>query len=48
MDFKIGDNLGSSPSLQRRLLFYSWLSGATYYAEEWGAENYFENWTITP
>lgn len=48
MGHRIRPELGSSRSLQRRLLFFSWLSGATYYAEEWGTENYFKNWDDYP
>ena len=44
----IGANYGSSRSLQRRLLYYSWLSGSSYWSEEWGAENYFSNWDNYP
>jgi hypothetical protein len=40
----MGCDLGSSRSLQRRLLFYSWLSGAAFASEEWGPENYFFDW----
>lgn len=47
-EYRIGSEYGSSRSLQRRLLFYSWLSGATYWSEEWGAENYFSNWEDYP
>jgi hypothetical protein len=47
-DFNVGQKYGSSRSLQRRLLFYSWLAGATYWGEEWGAENYFSNWRDYP
>ncbi|MEO2045291.1 MAG: hypothetical protein ABGX16_01810 [Pirellulales bacterium] len=46
--YKIGPEFGSSRSLQRRLLFFAWLSGASYWAEEWGAENYFGNWEDYP
>lgn len=46
--YRIGPTYGSSRSLQRRLLWYSWLAGATYWAEEWGAENYFSNWDDYP
>ncbi len=35
---------GSTRQLHARLLLYAWLSGASYCAEEWGAENYFEDW----
>jgi hypothetical protein len=34
--------------LQRRLLFFGWLGGASYWAEEWGAENVFTNWDDHP
>jgi hypothetical protein len=44
----IGEGFGSSRCLQRRLLYYTWLSGATWWAEEWGAENYFANWDDYP
>jgi hypothetical protein len=40
----MGSGLGSSRSLQKRLLYYSWLSGAAFVSEEWGAENYFSDW----
>ena len=39
-----GANGGSSRSLQRRILFYSYLSGATYISEEWGVCNTFYDW----
>ena len=39
---------GRSRALHRRLLWYAWLSGATWWAEEWGAENYFANWEDYP
>jgi len=45
---RISPELGSSRSLQRRLLYYAWLSGAKWYAEEWGDENYFSNWDDYP
>ena len=45
---RVGSEYGSSRSLQRRLLFYSWLAGAAYWSEEWGAENYFSNWEDYP
>lgn len=48
MGYKIRPELGSSRSLQRRLLYYAWLSGASWYAEEWGPENYFSNWKDYP
>ncbi len=43
-EYRIGQEYGSSRSLQRRLFFYSWLAGAAYLSEEWGAENYFSDW----
>lgn len=46
--YNIGPKFGSSRSLQRRLLFYAWLSGTSYWSEEWGAENYFSNWEDYP
>jgi len=46
--YRIGPKFGSSRSLQRRLLFFAWLSGAAYCAEEWGPENYFGNWETYP
>ena len=42
--YHIGPEYGSSRSLLRRLMIYSWLAGAAYWSEEWGAENYFSNW----
>ncbi|HSW46858.1 MAG TPA: hypothetical protein VLM89_14955 [Phycisphaerae bacterium] len=48
MGYKIRPELGSSRSLQRRLLYYAWLSGARWCAEEWGVENYFSNWDDYP
>jgi hypothetical protein len=42
---------GSGRSLQRRLLLFSWLSGAMNFAEEWGDSNTFHDWTryeLTP
>ncbi|MHC4675903.1 MAG: hypothetical protein ACYTBZ_25720, partial [Planctomycetota bacterium] len=45
---RIRPGLGSSRSLHRRLLYFAWLSGAGYWAEEWGAENYFSNWEDYP
>ncbi len=44
----VGPQYGSGRSLQRRLLFFGWLSGASYWAEEWGAENVFSNWKDYP
>ena len=46
--YSIGPEFGSSRSLQRRLLYFCWLSGASFYGEEWGAENYFGNWEDYP
>ena len=46
--YRIGPEFGSSRSLQRRLLYFSWLSGAAFYGEEWGAENYFADWQEYP
>ncbi len=46
--WQIGPQYGSSRSLQRRLIFFAWLSGADYWAEEWEPENYFANWTDYP
>ncbi len=46
--YNIGPQHGSSRSLQRRLLYYAWLSGAAWWSEEWGAENYFTNWEDYP
>lgn len=46
--YNVGPEFGSSRSLQRRLLYFSWLSGAAFYGEEWGAENYFGNWDNYP
>ena len=46
--YHVGPKFGSSRSLQRRLLFFAWLSGAAYCAEEWGPENYFSNWETHP
>ncbi len=48
MGYRIRPELGSSRSLHRRLLYYAWLSGASWWAEEWGAENYFSNWQDYP
>ncbi len=39
---------GSSRSLQRRLVYFSWLSGSQWWADEWGAENYFFDWDQHP
>ncbi|MBN1345089.1 MAG: hypothetical protein JXQ73_20510 [Phycisphaerae bacterium] len=46
--YQITPKLGSSRSLQRRLLYFSWLAGAAYVAEEWGTENYFSDWETYP
>ncbi|MCA9427240.1 MAG: hypothetical protein KC994_19325, partial [Candidatus Omnitrophica bacterium] len=46
--FNLGPKFGSSRSLQRRLLYFSWLSGAAFFAEEWGAECCFSNWDDYP
>jgi hypothetical protein len=48
MGYQIRPELGSSRSLHRRLLYYTWLSGANWLAEEWGAENVFHNWQDYP
>jgi hypothetical protein len=48
MGYQIRPELGSSRSLHRRLLYYSWLSGASWLAEEWGAENVFSSWKDYP
>lgn len=48
MGYQIRPELGSSRSLQRRLLYYSWLSGASWCAEEWGVENVFSDWKDYP
>ena len=45
---KVGARYGSGRSLQRRLMYFSWLSGSSYWAEEWGPENYFSNWKDYP
>ncbi len=39
---------GSGRSLHRRLLHHAWLSGAHWWAVEWGAENYFSDWDRHP
>lgn len=41
----MGENGGSSRSLQKRIHWYSYLSGADYMAEEWGICNTFYDWT---
>lgn len=49
--FRHGENGGSSRALQRRVLYHAWLSGASTFAEEWGAENTFHDWqdhVLTP
>lgn len=43
-----GPNGGSSRSLQRRIYYYSLLSGADYLGEEWGVSNTFYNWRDYP
>jgi hypothetical protein len=48
MGYQIRPELGSSRSLQRRLLYFAWLSGASWLAEEWGAENVFSDWQDCP
>lgn len=48
MGHNIALGFGSSRKLHERLLYFAWLSGASYCAEEWGAENYFHNWTDFP
>ena len=40
----VGPQFGSGRLLQRRLLYFAWLSGAAWWSEEWGAENYFADW----
>lgn len=44
----VGLQFGSSRSLHRRLLYFAWLSGAAWWSEEWGAENYFADWDSFP
>jgi len=44
----VGPQFGSGRSLQRRLLYFAWLSGAAWWSEEWGAENYFGDWESFP
>ena len=46
--YRIGPEFGSGRSLQRRLMYYAWLAGASWWSEEWGAENYFSNWDDYP
>lgn len=40
----MGENGGSSRSLQKRIHLYGYLSGASYIAEEWGLCNTFVDW----
>lgn len=40
----MGDNGGSSRSLQKRLQLYSYMAGASFLAEEWGMCNTFYDW----
>ena len=40
----MGENGGSSRSLQRRLHLYSYMAGASFMAEEWGMCNTFYDW----
>lgn len=42
--FRHGGNGGSSRAFQRRLLWWAYLTGARYIAEEWGPENTFYDW----
>lgn len=47
----MGENGGSSRSLQRRIHLYSYLSGAEFISEEWGMCNTFYDWNdfeLTP
>lgn len=46
--YNIGPQYGSGRSLQRRLMYYAWLSGSAWWSEEWGAENYFSDWESYP
>ena len=46
--YRIGPEYGSSRSLQRRLMYFAWISGSSWWSEEWGAENYFTNWEDYP
>lgn len=39
-----GENGGSSRSLQKRILHYSYLSGAAFISDEWGGANMFTDW----
>lgn len=43
-----GPNGGSSRALQRRIYYYSLMSGAHFIAEEWGVSNTFYNWRDYP
>lgn len=46
-----GGSGGSSRSLQKRMLFYSYMSGAEFISEEWGLCNTFHDWNdfeLTP
>ena len=46
-----GGNGGSSRSLQKRMYFYSYMSGAEFISEEWGLCNTFYDWNdfeLTP
>lgn len=51
-DFSLnGANGGSSRALQRRIYYYSLMSGAHFLSEEWGISNTFYNWhdyVLTP
>ena len=40
----MGENDGSSRSLQKRIHLYSYFSGAQFMSEEWGGCNTFCNW----
>lgn len=46
--YRIGPEYGSGRSLHRRLLYFAWLAGSSWWSEEWGAENYFSNWDNYP
>jgi hypothetical protein len=43
-----GSNGGSSRALQRRIYYYSLMSGANFIGEEWGVSNTFYNWRDYP
>ena len=43
-DFPIIPHGGSSRELQKRIFFYSYISGAEFISEEWGAANTFFDW----